>query len=168
MKTLFIYLTIAIIGLSFIKQKEFIPPGTVQISDTLFADKTEVSNFSWREFESWAAGVYGKTSKEYLAVLPDTMVWREKLHYNEPYVIHYYRHPAYNNYPVVGISYEQAMVFCNWRTTRVKTLLSIKKDFKNQDFEYRLPTKVEWEFFPRFSYFSPASCNQIGVMSLIL
>ena len=145
MKTLFIYLSIAIIGLSFIKQKEFIPPGTVQINDTLFADETEVSNVSWREFEFWTAQVYGKNSKEYLAVLPDTMVWREKLSNNEPYVIHYYRHAAYKDYPVVGISYEQAMAFCKWRTARVKMFLSIKKDFKNQDINYRLPTKTEWE-----------------------
>ncbi len=145
MKTLFIYLTIAITGLSFIKQKEFTPPGTIQINDTLYADETEISNLGWREFEDWTAQVYGKNSKEHLFVLPDTNVWIEKLSYNMPYVQYYYRHPAYKDYPVVGVSYEQVLAFCNWRTARVKMFLSIKKNFKNQNIAYRLPTKTEWE-----------------------
>ena len=147
MKPLFISLSIALIGLSFIKQKEFTPPGTVQINDTLYADETEITNFSWLEFEQWTAGFYGKTSKEYLAILPDTNVWIEKLSYNMPYVQYYYRHPAYKDYPVVGISYEQAKAFCIWRTARVKYFLSLSKDYKSKSLEYRLPTKEEWELF---------------------
>jgi formylglycine-generating enzyme required for sulfatase activity len=131
--------------LSFRKEKSFIPPGTVQINDTLFADETEISNFSWREYEWWISAKYGVNSKEHIAALPDTMVWKETLSYNDPYVKHYYRHPAYKNYPVVGISYEQAVDFCKWRTDRVKMFLTRKKDFTNQNFEYRLPTKAEWE-----------------------
>jgi formylglycine-generating enzyme required for sulfatase activity len=147
MKPLFISLSIALIGLSFIKQKEFIPPGTVQINDTLYADETEITNSSWLEFEQWTAGFYGKNSKEYLGILPDSTVWIDKLTYNMPYVQYYYRHPAYKDYPVVGISYEQAKAFCIWRTARVKYFLSIKKEYKNQNFEYRLPNKAEWELF---------------------
>ena len=151
MKPLLISLSIALIGLSFIKQKEFTPPGTIQINDTLYADETEISNFSYREFEGWSAQVYGKNSKEHLATIPDTNVWVEKLSYNMPYVQYYYRHPAYKDYPVVGISYEQAVAFCNWRTNRVKMFLSIKKDFKNQNLTYRLPTRSEWELLAESS-----------------
>ncbi len=128
-------------------KKQFIPPGTVQINDTLFADDFEISNFYWQEFEWWTINAYGKYSKEHLAVLPDTLVWRDSLSHNEPYVQYYYRHKAYSDYPVVGISYEQALGYCKWRTERVKTFLSIKKNFKHPDFEYRLPTKREWELF---------------------
>lgn len=132
--------------LSFTKQKkDFTPPGTVQINDTLFADVAEVSNLAWQEYEFWTKATYGANSTEHLATLPDTLVWREKLAYNEPYVQYYYRHPAYKEYPVVGISYEQAIAYCKWRTERVKTNLAIKKDFIHQNFEYRLPTKSEWE-----------------------
>lgn len=132
--------------LSFTKQKkDFTPPGTVQINDTLFADIAEVSNLAWQEYEFWTKTMYGANSAEHLASLPDTLVWREKLAYNEPYVQYYYRHPAYKDYPVVGISYEQAMAYCKWRTERVKTNLTIKKDFTHQHFEYRLPSKAEWE-----------------------
>lgn len=149
MKQLFLPLfAIAAITVSFTvnSKKEFTPPGTVQINDSLFADVTEISNFGWQEFEMWTAVTYGKNSKEHLAVLPDTLVWRQSLSYNEPYVQYYYRHPAYKEFPVVGISYEQATAYCKWRTARVKTFLSIKKDFKNQNIEYRLPTKTEWEY----------------------
>lgn len=146
MKTLLLSVTaLAALCLSFSKTKTFVPPGTVQISDSLFADKTEISNLAWQEYELWTKMQYGSHSKEHLATLPDTLVWREKLSYNEPYVEYYYRHPAYKNFPVVGISYEQAVAYCRWRTMFVKLVLSNKKNFKSQDLEYRLPTKKEWE-----------------------
>jgi formylglycine-generating enzyme required for sulfatase activity len=135
----------ACLCLSFTKEKPFTPPGTVQINDTLFADETEITNFSWQEYEYWNKAIYGVNSKEHLATLPDTLVWREKNSYNEPYVQYYYRHPAYKEFPVVGVSYEQAVAFCKWRTERVKMFLTRKKDFKNHNFEYRLPSKEEWE-----------------------
>jgi formylglycine-generating enzyme required for sulfatase activity len=113
--------TISIIALSFTKKiKQFIPPGTVQINDTLFADKCEITNFAWQEYEFFIKTKYGSLSKEHIAVLPDTTCWREKLSHNEPYVKYYYRHVAYRQYPVVGISYDQAKAFCKWRTERVK------------------------------------------------
>lgn len=148
MKQLFLpLLLIVLITASFNKysKKEFVPPGTVQINDTLFADETEVSNFSYMEYEYWSEAIYGANSKEHLATMPDTLCWREKLAYNEPYVNYYYRHVAYRDYPVVGVSYEQAVAFCKWRTDRVKSFMTMKKDFKHQNFEYRLPTKAEWE-----------------------
>lgn len=145
MKQLFIAVIASGLFLSFTKEKSFTPPGTVQITETLFADETEISNFSWQEYEFWTKSIYGKNSKEHIATLPDTTVWRDKSSYNEPYVQYYYRHPAYKNYPVVGISYEQAQSYCKWRTERVKTMLSRKKDFEHQNIEYRLPTKEEWE-----------------------
>lgn len=146
MKKLFIALLASGLCLSFAKkEKAFVPPGTVQINDSLFADVTEISNASWLEYESWTKGIYGTNSPQHIATLPDTTVWREKNAYNEPYVQYYYRHPAYKDYPVVGISYDQALAYCKWRTGRVKIVLSIKKDFKNQNFEYRLPSKAEWE-----------------------
>ncbi|HEY5325593.1 MAG TPA: SUMF1/EgtB/PvdO family nonheme iron enzyme, partial [Mucilaginibacter sp.] len=50
---------------------------------------------------------------------PDTLVWRQPLSYNEPYVDTYLRHPAYQDYPVVGVSWDQAQDYCTWRTDRV-------------------------------------------------
>ncbi len=152
-KIMFAVTALALLCFSFTKEKTFTPPGTIQINDTLFADETEISNFSWTEYEYWTKSIYGANSKEHISTLPDTLCWREKLSYNEPYVQYYYRHPAYKNYPVVGISYEQTVAYCRWRTERVKTQLSIKKDFKNQNIEYRLPTKAEWEKLAETSSF---------------
>lgn len=128
------------------KKKEFLPPGTVKINDTLFADETEISNFSWQEYEFWVKRKYGANSIQHISTLPDTLVWREKYTDNEPYVKHYYRHPAYKDYPVIGISYEQIIEFCIWRTERVKEFMCLSKKYGIIEFEYRLPTKKEWEF----------------------
>lgn len=146
MKKLLILITLAIISFSFIHKKKIVPPGTVKINDTLFVDETEITNLSWREFENWTAEVYGKNSNEHLAMLPDTMIWQQKISYTEPSMEYYYWHPAFNNYPILGLSYEQTKTFCIWRTKRVIQILISKKDFSNLNFLYRLPTKVEWEF----------------------
>ena len=79
------------------------------------------------------------------------------MHYNEPFVKHYLRHVAYSHYPVVGISYVQALAFCKWRTERVKELFEIqrktnKKSVFPKAFKYRLPTKEEWERVARAPY----------------
>src|ERR1041385_3186237 len=149
------------------KKKEFLPPGTVKINDTLYADETEVSNFSWLEYQLWVCNKYGYNSQEYRAVLADTLVWRDKAAYNEPYVEYYLRHPAYRNYPVVGISYEQAMDYCKWRTERVKEYMCISKKYGIIEFEYRLPSKWEWEFMSNngTGYFSNNGLNDKGYAS---
>lgn len=146
------------------KKKEFLPPGTVKINDTLFTDETEVSNFSWSEYENWTKNKYGANSLQHIGTLPDTLVWREKNAYNEPYVQHYYRHPAYKEYPVVGISYEQVCEFVKWRTERVKEFMCISKKYDLINIEYRLPTKKEWEFVSNngVGYFSNNGINEKG------
>lgn len=139
-----VVLTVLCLAFTFKKDKKFIPPGTTQISETFYADQMEISNFSWLEYEHWTKTKYGSNSAEHIATLPDTLVWRERLSYCEPYTQHYYRHPAYKEYPVIGVSYEQVLAFCKWRTERVKEFYSIKYR-KNINIEYRLPTKQEWE-----------------------
>lgn len=150
-KIVFATIALATLCISFTKEKLFTPPGTVQINDTLFADATEISNLSWLEYELWTKAIYGTNSKEHLATLPDTLVWREKNSYNEPYVKYYYRHPAYKDFPVVGIRYEQAIAYCKWRTDRVKAFMTLGKKFKYSNFEYRLPSITEWEKLAEFS-----------------
>ena len=87
--------------------------------NSFYMDQYEVTNDFWRHYETWVTRVFGDVKPELVdMVRPDTTVWREELAYNDPLVEYYYRHKAYNNYPVVGVTWEQAEKFCQWRTDR--------------------------------------------------
>ena len=95
---------------------------------SFYMDETEVTNYYWLEYLSWLQRVYGSSYPEVVRrALPDTLVWREKLAFNEPHVDYYLRHPAYRDYPVVGISWNQANDFCKWRTDRVNEQLLVRE-----------------------------------------
>ena len=94
---------------------------------SFYMDETEVANIDYVEYLYWVSRVFGGNYPEvYRKALPDTLVWREKLGYNEPLVESYLRHPAYKNYPVVGVSWLQANDYCLWRTDRVNEMLLVK------------------------------------------
>lgn len=102
-------------------------PRRVTVS-SYYIDQTEISNFHWLEYLYWVKRVYGIDYPElYKKALPDTLVWRSKLAYNEPYVDYYLRHPAYRDYPVVGVNWLQATDFCSWRTDRVNEYILIRE-----------------------------------------
>jgi formylglycine-generating enzyme len=99
---------------------------------SFFIDETEVANVHYREYLYWLGNAVGDTAVMRKA-LPDTLVWREELAYNEPYVEYYFRFPSYNYYPVVGVNWQQAHDFCIWRTDRVNELNLIKKGYLKKD-----------------------------------
>lgn len=102
-------------------------PRTVTIS-SFYMDEVEVSNLFYLEYLYWLNRVYGADYPEVVKkALPDTLVWRSKLAYNEPYVEFYLRHPAYRDYPVVGVNWLQANDFCAWRTDRVNEIILIRE-----------------------------------------
>jgi sulfatase modifying factor 1 len=76
----------------------------------------------------------------YNKALPDTLVWREKMAYNEPYVEYYLRHPAYADYPLVGVSYDQAVEFCKWLTTTYNAW----PERKYSKVKFDLPSRDQW------------------------
>ena len=95
---------------------------------SFYMDETEVTNFNWLEYLYWLAGFFGIDYPEvYKKALPDTLVWRSKLANNEAYVDYYLRHPAYRDYPVVGVNWLQANDFCAWRTDRVNEYILIRE-----------------------------------------
>lgn len=108
-------------------------PRRVTVS-SFYLDETEVRNVDYLEYLYWLQRVYSQSYPEvYKKALPDTLVWRDKLGYNEPFVTQYLRHPAYRNYPVVGVSWEQATNFCVWRTDRVNERILINEGILKED-----------------------------------
>ncbi|WP_256010691.1 SUMF1/EgtB/PvdO family nonheme iron enzyme [Desertivirga xinjiangensis] len=86
---------------------------------SFYMDETEVSNVDWLEYLYWITVNFPEDREYYYNALPDTLVWRRPLSYNEPFVNNYLRHPAYQDYPVVGVSWEQANAYSEWRTDKV-------------------------------------------------
>jgi sulfatase modifying factor 1 len=102
-------------------------PRRVTVS-SFYMDETEVSNIDYKEYLYWLDRVFGESYPEVrINALPDTLVWREELSFNEPFVETYFRHPSYNDYPVVGVNWLQANEYCKWRTDRVNEMILIER-----------------------------------------
>ncbi|MCO4821129.1 MAG: gliding motility lipoprotein GldJ [Flavobacteriaceae bacterium] len=93
---------------------------------SFYMDETEVTNLMYLEYLNWIKSVYPPEDPKFKAIyegaLPDTLVWRNRLGYAEMMVNNYLRHPGYQDYPVLGVSWIQAVEFANWRTDRVNEL----------------------------------------------
>ena len=100
---------------------------------SFYMDETEVRNVDYREYLHWLNRIYIDYPQIYRDALPDTMVWLSPLSFNEPYMQYYFRHPAYDNYPVVGVSWVQANKYCDWRTDRVNEKLLIDNGILDND-----------------------------------
>lgn len=118
-------------------------PNMVVLEDSLLIDQTEVSNLHYRLFLEYKK----QNPSEYKALLPDTLVWKT-FRLNDPYIDHYFRYQGFAQFPVVGVSYEQALAFCAWRSEYLTAYYQNKKGkWKAYDFvfTFRLPTESEWE-----------------------
>jgi len=127
-------------------------PKTVTVS-SFYMDETEVRNIDYVEYLFWIERIYGSNydngsyPEVYWKALPDVNVWRDKLSFNEPYVEHYLRHPSYQEYPVVGVSWEQAVDYCAWRTDRVNERILIDNGYLWDD-----PEQVDEDVFNTDAY----------------
>ena len=107
-------------------------PRRVTVS-SFYMDETEVKNVDYREYIYWLRRVFIDYPEVSIMALPDTLVWRSKLAYNEPIVESYFRHPSYQEYPVVGVNWLQANDYCAWRTDRVNEQIMIERGYLIMD-----------------------------------
>jgi gliding motility-associated lipoprotein GldJ len=104
---------------------------------SFYMDETEVTNKMYLEFLDWVKRTYPPEEENYRliyhGVLPDTLVWRNRLGYAETMTENYLRHPGYGEYPVVGVSWIQAVEFANWRTDRVAEMTLQEAGYLERD-----------------------------------
>ena len=104
---------------------------------SFYMDESEVTNKMYLEYLDWIKRVYPPDDSNfkliYQGALPDTLVWRNRLGYSEMMTENYLRHPGYGEYPVVGVSWIQAVNFASWRTDRVNELYLEKAGFLKKD-----------------------------------
>ena len=148
------------------KKEDFPDVDYVEVMDSLFVSREEavdgvptfnvkLLNYRYTWFDRNNAAKKGGKIKnfmknEILNVYPDTAVWVKDFNYsyNDPMHQDYFHHQSYGDYPVVGVSWEQANAFCNWRTRKKNDYLKSKKNRISVP-DFRLPTEAEWEYAAR-------------------
>lgn len=113
------------------------PANKISIESFYFS-KYEVTNLQYRQFYTEVSP--GLTDAEKKKISCDSLGWRETLTYNKPMLEFYYRHPAYNNYPVVNIQYEGVAKYCAWLQSKLQT------ENPGYRIEVSLPSKTQWMY----------------------
>ncbi|WP_299434401.1 gliding motility lipoprotein GldJ [uncultured Maribacter sp.] len=117
---------------------------TSQHVQSFYMDETEVTNVMYLEYLDYLKSVYPPENPKYANIykgaLPDTLVWRNRLGFNETMTNNYLRHPAYAEYPVVGVNWIQATQFAEWRTDRVNEVMLEREGYLAKDAKYKALT----------------------------
>ncbi len=144
---------------------------TKQHVQSFFMDETEVTNMMYAEYLFWVKSVYPPTEDNYKHIyngtIPDTLVWRNRLGYNETMTNNYLRHPAYANYPVVGVNWIQATEFCEWRTNRVNENILEKEGYLKKGNKISTDVTAESNFDTE-SYINSPSKTFAGNEEIVL
>jgi len=148
---IFILLFASFVGVK--KNKPKLPPEYVAIPAGTFWDKQgvsserfvipefyiskfEVTNYRYREFLNAVRS--DSVEINFANVIVDSSGWDENFSYGQPLVINYFKHPAYNDFPVVNIKYEGALAYCRWLQKKIQK--------ENPDFiiSVGLPSRIQW------------------------
>ena len=104
---------------------------------SFYMDETEVTNLMYMEYLDWLKRVFSPDDEKYKNIyqgaIPDTLVWRNRLGYNETETNNYLRHPAYAEYPVVGVNWIQSVEYSKWRTNRVNESILEREGYLKRD-----------------------------------
>ncbi|WBO85386.1 formylglycine-generating enzyme family protein [Hymenobacter yonginensis] len=134
------------------------PPGTIRLAENLFIDESEVANIHWLEYLQRIR--LDSSTAFYRSQLPDSTTWTILTTTppagaaGGPSTEYYFRYPGFRYYPAVGISYEQALAYCRWRSMVVNESVLQSSEFQKKHpelrgyavtVEYRLPTEAEWQ-----------------------
>jgi len=115
---------------------------TSQHVQSFYMDETEVTNVMYLEYLDYLKSVYPPEDPKYVHIytgaLPDTLVWRNRLGFNETMTNNYLRHPAYAEYPVVGVNWIQATQFAEWRTDRVNEVMLEREGYISEEAKYKV------------------------------
>ena len=140
---------------------------------SFYMDETEVTNKMYSEYLYWVKTVFPPTEENYKNIyngaIPDTLVWRNRLGYNETMTNNYLRHPAYADYPVVGVNWIQATEFSKWRTDRVNENILEREGYLKKDNKIKLGSDVTAEkSFSTESYINTPSTSFGGNDEVVL
>ncbi|EDM42915.1 possible gliding motility-related protein; possible serine kinase [unidentified eubacterium SCB49] len=148
--------------------RDFNNTPTQQHVMSFYMDETEVTNLMYLEYLDWLKKVFPPSNPIYKDIyqnaVPDTLVWRNQLGANEVMVKNYLRHPAFSNYPVVGVSWVQAVEFCEWRTDRVNEVILAEEAFSSKDARFKANSKA---IFSTNTYLKTPSKVYGGIDSLL-
>jgi hypothetical protein len=139
MKLIFSFCIIALVSFKGIGDQPLvlknIKSNFVKTKKDLYVSKYEVSNLDYRLF--LADLLNNKKTGIYNHCFPDTLVWKAKPQNTAPLVEFYFRHPSYDQYPVVGVSYAAALQYCNWLTDQYNQ----DPNRKHKKVVFKLPSK---------------------------
>ena len=120
----------------------YVPSGETKIGNVtqnvnnFYIFKTETSNLDYLNF---LESIKDKNSTQYKSALPDTNVWSNKINFNQSYVNQYFRYPGFRQYPVVGVSHENALLYCKWLEENINIQME-----GTEKVIVKLPSEIEW------------------------